>query len=870
MHPLHFTDATTPFELAYTGSYSILLVILSLLVATLAAFASISHVELMRATLSSSARFRWHLIGAVVMGNGVWTMHFLGMMAFRLPLAELYFDPELTFLSVIPAIIAGYIALTVVEKPAPSAAAILMGGALMGLGIGAMHYLGMSGMRVEARMLYQPSLFVLSVIVAIAMSSAALSVPRLMAALTSTRQTHSDGLTFKLISALLMGLAISSLHYVAMSATIFLPVDEPPLAIPAQTMDETLIATLAVIASLFIVVISTITVISRFRLLALDKVAEASAEEARRLEDRFSKLVRRLPGMVYQFQLDPDGHMSMPYASDAIHSVHGVTSEAVKGDASLIFDVIHPDDLEDLIDSIRESAVTLNVWRHEYRVRLDRGDLWLQGNAMPEQQADGSILWNGFITDVTEQKHYEARIHELAFYDELTGLPNRRLFKDRIELALTASHRRQQYGAVLFLDLDDFKSLNDTLGHSFGDELLKILAGILTSRLRELDTIARLGGDEFVIIISDIGDDREQAAQHAGHMAEDLLRLITEPVDLNGYQYRCAASIGITLFSGAGQSSEELLRRADTAMYEAKAAGRGMIRFHDPQTQSILARRFRLESELRKAMDQGELYLAYQKQMDGRGHCVGLEALLRWQHPEQGLIPPLEFIPIAENSGLILPLGQWVLEMACRQLANWQAQPLTQKLTVSINVSAKQFHQSDFVEQVMATIRQSGAHPEGLCLELTESLILADLDDALRKMKAFRAQGIQLSMDDFGTGYSSMAYLSRLPFDEVKIDKSFVQQTGENHTGNEWIIIETIINMAHNLGMRVVAEGVETENQHHLLGQLGCDCFQGYYLGRPVDLLSLDLSREISDQGRPRALSNRLRSDRGGWNEGYS
>ena len=847
MHPLHFTDATTPFELVYTGSYSVPLVILSLLVAALAAFASISHVELMRSTPSSSVRFRWHLIGAVAMGVGVWTMHFIGMVAFRLPLNGIYFDPGMTLLSVLPAIFAGYIALTIVEKPKPSAAAILLGGALMGLGIGAMHYIGMSGMRIEARMLYQPELFVLSVIVAVVMSSAALTIPRLMMSLTPESQTHSNSLLFKLMSALLMGLAISSMHYVAMGATIFLPVDGPPLAIPAQTLDKSLIATLAVIASIFILVISTITVIFRFRLITVDKVAEASAEEARRLEDRFSKIVSRLPGMVYQFQRDADGHMSFPYTSEAIQSLYGVTPEAVRKDATPLIQLTHPDDVKGLLLSIHESADTLNGWRHEYRVRLKKGERWFQGNAVPEQQTDGATLWNGFITDVTEQKHYEARIHELAFYDELTGLPNRRLFEDRIELALAASQRHQRFGAVLFLDLDDFKSVNDTLGHSFGDELLKLLARILTGRLRELDTIARLGGDEFVIIIGDIGVEQAQAAQHAGRLAEDLLGLITEPVNLNGYQYRCAASIGITLFFGTEQSSEELLRRADTAMYEAKSAGRGMIRFHDPQTQSILARRFKLESEFRQAMERGELCLAFQKQVDRRGHCVSVEALLRWQHPEQGLIPPLEFIPIAEDSGLIIPLGQWVLEMACRQLAVWQAQPATRELKVSINVSARQFLQSDFVEQVMDTIRQSGAHPEGLCLELTESLVLADLDDALVKMQAFRAQGIQLSMDDFGTGYSSMAYLSRLPFDEVKIDKSFVQQTGENHSGNEWIIIEAIINMAHNLGMRVVAEGVETQNQHHLLGQLGCDCFQGYYLGRPVDLPSLDLSlsREI-------------------------
>ncbi|MEX1057204.1 MAG: GGDEF domain-containing phosphodiesterase, partial [Natronospirillum sp.] len=344
------------------------------------------------------------------------------------------------------------------------------------------------------------------------------------------------------------------------------------------------------------------------------------------------------------------------------------------------------------------------------------------------------------------------------------------------------------------------------------------------------------------IIAANVGPDEHQATENAERLAEDLLQLLSEPVNLNGNQYRCSASIGVTLFNNAEQSNEELLRRADTAMYEAKAAGQGMIRFHDPHTQSFLEQRFRLESDLRQAMEQGELYLVYQKQIGHTGHCVGVEALLRWQHPARGLVPPDVFIAIAEKNGLIIPLGQWVLEAACRQLALWQARPATQALTMSINVSSKQFHQAGFVEQVMDTLRRLGVNPKGLCLELTESLVLADLDDALLKMQAFRAQGIQLSMDDFGTGYSSMAYLSRLPFDEVKIDKSFVQQAEKNLSGNEWIIIETIISMAHRLGMRVVAEGVETVNQQYVLEQLGCDCFQGYLLGRPVSLQALDLS----------------------------
>ncbi|MEX1057194.1 MAG: EAL domain-containing protein, partial [Natronospirillum sp.] len=729
----------------------------------------------------------------------------------------------------------------------------ITGGVLMGLGIGVMHYIGMSGMRIDAHMLYEPRLFMLSILVAVVMASAALSIPRLMVTVRGESHARRYDLVFKFISASLMGLAISSLHYVAMGATVFLPMDGASAPIPLQTLDEVLLATLAIIASVFILGLSTLTVIFNFRLIAADRVAEVSENEARQLENRFSKLVPRLPGMVYQFQMDPDGHMSFPYASESIQSIHGVSPDEVREDASSIFRVVHPDDLDAVMNSIRKSATTLTVWRHEYRIHLNQEERWLLGNAMPDQLANGNVLWNGFITDVSEQKQNEARIHQLAFYDDLTGLPNRRLFEDRMALALAASQRHGQYGALLFLDLDDFKSLNDTLGHSIGDELLKILAHILTSHSRSQDTVVRLGGDEFVIIAGDLSADEYEATQHARRLAENLLDIMSEPVNLSGYHYLCAASIGIALFDGATVSTEELLRRADTAMYGAKSAGRRTIRFYDPSSQSILARRFHLESDLRRALGRNELFIAYQKQVGRDGLCFGVEALLRWQHPKLGLIPPPDFIPIAEDNGFIIPLGQWVLEMACHQLAVWQAEASTRNLTVSINVSPRQFHQSNFVEQVMSTVRQCSASPAGLCLELTESIVLADLDDALIKMQALRSEGIHLSMDDFGTGYSSMAYLSRLPFDEVKIDKSFVQQSGENSSGNEWIIIETIINMAHSLGMRVVAEGVETENQYHLLGRLGCDCFQGFYLGHPGDLKALDLSavNDIPEQYAP-------------------
>ncbi len=845
MFQLNFTNDTTPAELALTTHHSLPLVVLSLLIAILAAFASVSHVDLMRSTQSPSVAHRWHIIGAIAMGIGVWTMHFVGMVAFKLPM-DVYFEPVTTSISLIPAILAGYIGLRVLRNTEPSAFAIVGGGTLMGLGIGVMHYLGMSGMLVNAKMLYRPELFTLSMLVAAVMASSALAVPRLMMALQCTFNARDFSFLLKLATASLMGLAISSLHYVAMAATVFLPLEWPIAQGPSHTIDETLIAAFAVIASVFILVVSTITVILRFRILESDSLAKKSEREARQIEDRFKRLVSRLPGTVYQFQLDPDGRMRIPYASAAIEHVHGVTADEVKDNADRIFQMVHKDDLEKLMVSIQKSAQELNVWKHEYRIRLNGNEHWLQGNAIPDRQEDGSILWSGFITDVTEKKQAEARIQQLAFYDDLTGLPNRRLFEDRIGRALAEASRHQQYGALLYLDLDDFKSLNDTLGHSFGDRLLRSLANILSSNFRETDTVARLGGDEFVILTGNLGTSEDIATRNANRLAENLLTLLHKPVDLNGYEYKCETSIGIALFDGAEQSSEELLKRADTAMYEAKSVGRNVIRFHDPHIQSILAKRFRLEIELRQAMERNELTLAYQKQIGRNGECQGVEALLRWKHPERGFISPADFIPIAEHNGLIIPLGRWVLRTACHQLSVWQQEPKTQGLHISVNVSSKQFHQPDFVDVVLKTLQQAGATATGLCLEVTESIVLDDLEDALAKMQALRAHGIRIAMDDFGTGYSSMAYLSRLPFDEVKIDKSFVQRADERANGNEWVIIETIMTMAHKLGMRVVAEGVETQQQHKLLDAMNCDFFQGFYFSRPVDLETL--SRALSTE----------------------
>ncbi len=775
MNNFHFIDASTSTEFALIGEYSLPLVALSVLIASLAAFAGICHLDLIRETRPARIRTCWHISGALALGLGVWTMHFVGMVAFELPL-EMRFDPVWTLVSVVPAVVAGFIALNVLRAPTPTLSSIAGGGVLVGGGIAVMHYVGMSAMMVEARMVYVPALFVLSITVGVIMAGVALAVPRFVLPRREGSASQKGRMLPALISASLMGVAISSLHYVAMAATVFVPDGETRWFTETSAFDESLMLVIVAVSCVVVLLMSTGIVLLRSRIMASDHRAVESARKAKQLEDRFEKLVSRLPGMVYQFQMGPDGQVSIPYASDAIRSVYGMSPEEVKHDARKVLKVIHPDDVEGLLASINESAAKLDLWRHEYRVCLGDSERWLEGNAIPDALPDGTLLWSGFITDISEKKRAEARIHELAYYDDLTGLPNRRLLEDRIEQALANSGRHGMYAGILFMDLDDFKSLNDTLGHSFGDELLKKLAGILVRNFRETDTVARLGGDEFVIVVNHLGSDEHAAARHAENMARGLLELLREPINLNGHQYKCETSIGITLFCGDAESREELLKRADTAMYEAKSAGRSVIRFHDPDTQSILAQRFRLEVELRHALEREEFSLVFQKQVGLEGQCVGFEALLRWNHPVRGQIPPSQFIPIAEGNGLIVDIGDWVLASACRQLAAWERQWPTIKVTVSVNVSSRQFHQADFVNSVVRVVEESGIRPAGLCLEITESMVLSDLDDTLRKMKELRAHGIQIAMDDFGTGYSSMAYLSRLPFDEVKIDKSFVQQ----------------------------------------------------------------------------------------------
>jgi diguanylate cyclase (GGDEF)-like protein/PAS domain S-box-containing protein len=436
--------------------------------------------------------------------------------------------------------------------------------------------------------------------------------------------------------------------------------------------------------------------------------------------------------------------------------------------------------------------------------------------------------------DISERKAAEKEIETLAFYDPLTKLPNRRLLLDRMQQALAGTIHSRHKGAILFIDLDNFKIINNTSGHHVGDQLLIEVAHRLTHSVREADTVAHLGADEFVVMLEDLSVDSQVAASQAKDIAEKILANLNEPYLIAGDDHHNTPSIGLTLFSNTENTMDELLKQANIAMFQAKLAGRNTLRFFDPEMQVALAARAVMESALRLGIQQTQFVLYYQPQVDSSGGIFGAEALLRWEHPERGTVLPDQFIPLAEETELILPIGQWVLETACARLKAWAKEARTRDLKLSINVSARQFRQADFVDQVSLALKRFDAPADHLKLELTESLVLVDIKDTIEKMHALKQLGVGFSIDDFGTGYSSLAYLTQLPIDLLKIDRSFVKSLTDNP--NDAVIVQTIITMAKSLGLAVIAEGVETEEQRKFLEQHGCPNFQGYLFSKPVAL----------------------------------
>ncbi|MES9966935.1 MAG: EAL domain-containing protein [Sedimenticola sp.] len=539
------------------------------------------------------------------------------------------------------------------------------------------------------------------------------------------------------------------------------------------------------------------------------------------------------PTVVFTWEAEPNWPVS--YVSPNFEKQFGYRWEELIHGRIRYLDLIHPEDREYFLDSlkdrIREHADHIEM---EYRLRNAEGEYrWVYVVTTMEYRERGKVSrYHGHVIDITERKQAEAKVEYQAYYDPLTSLFNRRLLLNRLQKDLARSQRHGHYGALLFIDLDRFKTINDSLGHAVGDGLLQEVAQRLLNNLRDEDTAARLGGDEFVVLLSEVSNDEESTAIHAQQVAEKMRRALAEPYQIQGNRLHLSASIGIALFPDEGHTAEDLLKHADIAMYRAKDQGRNDIRFFLPSMQQAAYDRLVIEKDLRQAVERGEFVLQCQPQFGRNGELLGGEALIRWQHPDKGLISPVKFIPVSEETGMILQIGDWVLREACSQVKAWVAEGVFRSgQHLSVNVSAYQFRQRDFVQRVKDIFSDSGVDPSFLVFELTEGVVLADVEDTIRKMEALRELGVEIAMDDFGTGYSSLSYLKQLPLNTLKIDRSFVMDIDSDP--NDAAIVQTIISMARHMGLDVIAEGVETEQHRIFLQASGCYIYQGFLFSRP-------------------------------------
>lgn len=565
----------------------------------------------------------------------------------------------------------------------------------------------------------------------------------------------------------------------------------------------------------------------------LEALMRERTSEMQATQNQLRSTVEAIRDPIFEIDLQGVYHSCFAPAD----SLLPITAQAFAG--RTVFEVLSREAAEVTMEALRIAQIDGFSQGEQYSLELPQGVRWYELSVARKQVDDADVpRFVVMARDITGRKSAKSAIRRLAFYDPLTDLPNRRLLQDRLEHALTTTARSRHVGALLLIDLDNFKALNDTWGHDKGDLLLKQVALRMRACVRDVDTVARLGGDEFVVLIDDAGSIVPEAIANARRVAEKVLERLGAPYDIAGREHRSGTSIGVSLFGVETTTGEDVLKRSDVAMYQAKAAGRNTVRFFDPAMQFAVEARAALEVDLRASLSRDELELHYQPQVGPDDHVVGAEALLRWTHPERGPVSPGEFIPVAEQSGLIVELGEWVLRQACAQLASWAGRPHTAQLTLAINVSVHQFRQPDFVDKVRRALEQHRVAPSRLKLEITESMFAADQESIIDKMRLIKALGVGFSLDDFGTGYSSLSYLRRLPLDQLKIDQSFVREVLTDP--NDAVIARTVIALGQSLGLSVIAEGVETQGQRDFLAAHGCDYCQGYLISRPVPIGQLE------------------------------
>lgn len=520
------------------------------------------------------------------------------------------------------------------------------------------------------------------------------------------------------------------------------------------------------------------------------------------------------------------------YWNAGAERLYGWRSEEVLG--KRVEDVIFVHS-SDLLPAFAEVS-SCGSWRGEVRQKCKDGAFVTVDSRLTAAPGVGEDEMRvlSINTDVSRQKEAEETIQKMVFYDSLTGLPNRAFILDRLHHVVLLNARTCRFGALMFIDLDNFKTLNDTMGHDNGDRLLQMVAKRMADTLRETDTVARLSGDEFVVLLEDLGDGLSVAAQRASGAGEKLLESFVMPFRFDSLEHYTSCSIGVTVFDGLSASMDQILKQADLAMYEAKNSGRNSMRFFEPEMQKAIMERAALEQDLREGLQERRFAVYYQRQVDAHGVLTGAEALIRWNHPKRGTVSPNDFIPMSEETGLIQQIGMIAMESACRQLKAWQGSPETKHLTMAVNVSARQFRHPDFAARVIDIIRETQISAAGLKLELTESSVAGDIASTVNTMTTLKREGVSFSLDDFGTGYSSLSYLKQLPLDQLKIDQSFVRDVTIDQ--NDSTIAKTIVALGTSLGLSVIAEGVETVAQQELLRSHGCMAYQGFLFGAPVPI----------------------------------
>ncbi len=787
-------------------TYSVSLVILSIAIAVIASFTTSGIVERVESARKSSHKTAWILFGGLSFGSGIWAMHFIGMLALTLPI-PVHYDITLTIISIVPVLLVSAFILKVTSSKKYDANCLLRDGLLLGLGIVLMHYTGMAAMRMEAVMVHDKVMSALSILFAIAAAIFALKIQT-----ASIKQGFFDKSLVtkrKIVASFVIGIAISGMHYSAMAAVSFSPAVQSNSA--QGISPDGLVLIISTTVSLIIVLAIFIPIFLRYK------------KTAKELELSYRVFSNTGEGILIT---ETDGRIIE--VNPAFSKITGYLSEEIIGQNTRILKSGKHE--LPFYKSMWQSLVEQGHWYGEVWNRKKSGELFaelLDISALKD--TDGNTLnYVGIFSDITRSKEQQKELEVMAHYDPLTKLPNRVLFSDRFLQAMAHSKRSESLLAICFLDLDNFKRVNDSYGHHIGDQLLIAVAGRIKSNLREEDTVSRQGGDEFALLLGDI--------EHINQAESLLCRIIetlSQPYDFDGQTIKVSASLGVTLYPSDEGDIDTLLRHADQAMYQAKVEGKNRYQLFDPSDEMQMIQRHHQLDEIKQALANDEFKLYYQPKVDmDTQEVYGAEALIRWIHPEKGLIPPLDFLPFIEGTELEVDIGDWVINEALSQIKRWQKQGLT--LEVSVNIASHHLQSTDFFKRLHdALAKYPEVRPQDLQLEILESSALGDLGNISDIIKSCQdGLGVSIALDDFGTGYSSLTHLRSLSANIIKIDQTFVRDMLEDK--NDLALIEGIIALAKAFDCKVIAEGVETAAHGKLLQQIGCHCIQGYGIAKPM------------------------------------